>query len=81
LGTLVCTVFTIQGCHLFINFISFHTHWPQKSDHRLLFFGAFYQCSSHVKYVTVLSPLKGQWKSSWCKYKLFFPLLPTLLLR
>jgi len=34
----------------------------QTSDHRSLFFGAFYQLSSHVKRVTVLPTLKRQCK-------------------
>jgi hypothetical protein len=57
------TVIPILNCHSSVKFTSFHNLWPQKSDHRsLLFFGALYQWSSHVKRVTVLPLAKRQWK-------------------
>jgi hypothetical protein len=44
------TVISTESCHSFKNFTSFHTFWPQKSDHRLLFiFDSFCQWSRHVK--------------------------------
>jgi hypothetical protein len=52
----------VLNCHYSVNSTSLYTHRPQKSSHRTLFFGEFYQWSKYVKRVTVLSVSKANGK-------------------
>lgn len=56
----------ILDCHSSSNVTNSHTHWPQKSNHRSLSFGAFCHCSNHVKLIVVLS--LPQKITSWSDY-------------
>jgi hypothetical protein len=62
--SLTLIVIASLNCHFPLNFTSFHTCWPQKSDHRSLVLFSAYQLLGHIKRFTVLSLLGRQWKRS-----------------